>query len=225
MKLNTPNKGFIIPSILFFIVSGIILMMTEQGAGLRFCSDNRTEFWNLFFIYGTKLGEEPVYAILTILGLFISFRFAIKIPLAGFSIMGLSYLLKSIFLHKRPALYFKDLGMIDQFNTIEGVHLFTGFTSFPSGHTMSGFGLFYLLSLHFNKKTSVGLLCFLLALIVGFSRIYLFEHFLKDVFFGAICGLIVGQFIDYIFSFKKDDANFWMNKNIISIIKGNKKQA
>lgn len=225
MKLSTPNKGFIIPAIIFLIVAGIALLMTEQGTGLRFCSNNRNEFWNLFFIYGTQLGEEPVYAILTIIGLFISFRFAIKIPFIGFSIMGISFFLKSIFLHKRPALYYKDLGLLENFNMVEGVHLLTGLTSFPSGHTMSGFGLFYLLALHFNKKISIGVLCFILALIVGISRIYLFEHFLKDVFFGGICGIIIAQFIDYLFSFKKDDNNFWMNKNIINLLKNTTKKA
>jgi membrane-associated phospholipid phosphatase len=225
MKLSIPNKGFIIPAVIFFIISAVLLLMTEQGTGLRFCSENRSKFWDLFFIYGTKLGEEPVYAILTILGLFISFRFAIKIPFIGFTIMGLSFLLKSIFLHKRPTSYFGDLGLLEEFNMVEGVHLLMGLTSFPSGHTMSGFGLFYLLSLHFNKKIGVGILCFILALIVGFSRIYLFEHFLKDVFFGGICGLIIAQFIDYLFSFKKEDADFWMNKNILSILKNNKVQA
>ena len=64
-----------------------------------------------------------------------------------------------------------------------------------------------------------GFLCFLLALIVGISRIYLFQHFLKDVFFGGILGILVAQFIDYIFSFRKDDATFWMNKGVLDLFK------
>lgn len=203
MKITSPNKGFLFPAILFFIILGILLICTEQGAGLHFFSDNRSDFWNTFFIYGTQLGEEPVYIILTILGVFISWKFAVKIPLIGLTIMGLSYFLKGIFLHKRPFQYYGELQQMEQFNLVEGVHVLIGYSSFPSGHTMSGFGLFYLLSLHFNKNVWMGVICFLCAMIVGVSRIYLFEHFIKDVLVGGMIGVLVAQLMDYLFTYKK----------------------
>ncbi len=214
MKFSLPNKGFMYPAIGMFLSLLIIILLTEQGSGLYFFSDNRTFLGDFYFKYGTQLGEEPMYAILTIGALFISYRMAIKIPFIGFSIMGLSYLLKGIFLHKRPVMYYSELGIMDQFNVVEGVHLITGLTSFPSGHTMSGFGLFYLIALQFNKNWKVGLLCFWVAATIGISRIYLFEHFCKDVLVGAIIGMLVAQLMDYIFSYKKDDPSFWMNKSL-----------
>lgn len=58
--------------------------------------------------------------------------------------------------------------------------------SFPSGHTASSFTsastIFY-----FNKKA--GVLALVLALLISFSRMYLFVHFPTDVLAGALLGI------------------------------------
>jgi membrane-associated phospholipid phosphatase len=44
------------------------------------------------------------------------------------------------------------------------------------------------------------------AVAVGYSRMYLFQHFLVDVFFGSILGTITALLFDYFLT------NYW-NKN------------
>lgn len=61
-------------------------------------------------------------------------------------------------------------------------------TSFPSGHTFFAFGaatIFFF----YNKK--VGLLMYLFAFTMAFSRLYLYVHFPTDVAFGALLGTIM----------------------------------
>jgi membrane-associated phospholipid phosphatase len=102
--------------------------------------------------------------------------------------MIISFTSKAFFAHDRPILYFEKLGNLDTINLVEGVYEVTGQTSFPSGHTMSGFALFGILAFLVGKKNIVGTICFITALLVGISRIYLVQHFLKDVYLGAIMG-------------------------------------
>lgn len=59
--------------------------------------------------------------------------------------------------------------------------------SFPSGHTMHGFGAATMIFLH-NRKAGIAAL--LGAAVIAFSRMYLFVHFPTDI----IGGLIIGVF-------------------------------
>ena len=43
----------------------------------------------------------------------------------------------------------------------------------------------------FTKKKPLGILFFLLAVIVGLSRIYLSQHFFMDIYFGSIVGVVI----------------------------------
>ena len=62
--------------------------------------------------------------------------------------------------------------------------------SFPSGHTITAFAFFMALTF-FTKNRLWQVLCFVLALLVGFSRIYLQQHFAIDVLVGSLVGVLV----------------------------------
>lgn len=70
--------------------------------------------------------------------------------------------------------------------------------SFPSGHTACGFSFVVILFLAKNKWWIPS---FVLASLIGFSRLYLYVHFPTDVLCGAICGTVFGG-ISYYFSKK-----------------------
>ena len=189
------NIYLFIAFISFVILGGIALTILEQGDLLLYFSENRTLFWDAFFRNGTKLGEEWAYIGFLIFFLFIRFRYALLIPITGIIVTIISFLSKSFFLHPRPSLYYKELGTLSDINLVEGVHLAKGLSSFPSGHTMSGFALFTLVALLLNKKKGVALFLFTVAIIVGLSRIYLVQHFLKDVYLGGMMGFLIAVFI------------------------------
>ena len=69
--------------------------------------------------------------------------------------------------------------------------------SFPSGHTLASFEAAVMIFLH-NKK--FGIPALLLAMLIGFSRLYLFVHFPTDVLGGAILGTIISVCTYYIYN-------------------------
>jgi len=159
-----------------------------------FFNDRRSPFWDWVFVNGTKLGE-PIGYILAAGGLiFLRLRYVIFLPLVGFTNTLLTHSLKSWFRRDRPLPFFEDLNLEDMLIFVEGVRVNSGANSFPSGHTMSGFALFAFVAFCAPRKKWGAVLFFLLALLVGFSRIYLTQHFFEDVYLGAIVGVLVGIF-------------------------------
>lgn len=84
----------------------------------------------------------------------------------------------------RPVKYFEG---IHNLYLIPGVENFS-YNSFPSGHATCAFALYFSLAL-IVKKHTLKLLFFVIALIAAYSRIYLSQHFLEDVYVGSIIGV------------------------------------
>lgn len=178
-------------------ITVIILTMTiglffiTKPSLLLFFNDNRSPFWDVFFKYGTKLGEEPAYLILTVVFLFRKVKKGMLIGLIGFFVMGLSFALKALFKIDRPLTYFRKLDLTDQLSFIEGVDLHTAATSFPSGHAMSAFALFSLVALFLSNKKRYVIPVLFVAVIIAISRVYLMQHFYIDIYVGSVIGVLV----------------------------------
>lgn len=61
--------------------------------------------------------------------------------------------------------------------------------SFPSGHTYSSAASAYVIY-HFNKR--YGIIAWILAGLIAFSRLYLMVHFLTDILGGTLLGILCG---------------------------------
>lgn len=61
--------------------------------------------------------------------------------------------------------------------------------SFPSGHTGASFAA---ASALFFGKSKLGVPAFILAALIGFSRLYLYVHYPSDVLAGALMGIMLG---------------------------------
>ena len=186
------NLGFFIPVFVFFVLSISLSYFLEKGELILFFNERRSQFWNLFFSVATKIGEEYVYVLLLLALSLKKIRYAICIPIIAFCVSFGSYGLKDYFLNLRPKDYFLKIDEWGEIIPIPGVELLTGPTSFPSGHTMSAFALYTFIALIFNKNIASDLLLFLLAALIGISRIYLVQHFLIDVIAGTYCGILIG---------------------------------
>lgn len=64
--------------------------------------------------------------------------------------------------------------------------------SFPSGHTASSFAV---AEIFFKNGSSISVIIFIIAMSIGYSRIYLRVHYPSDVILGAVLGVIVGGFM------------------------------
>lgn len=77
--------------------------------------------------------------------------------------------------------------------------------SFPSGHTTGAFSFLCLIACVIPRKYWVlGIVFFLLALSVGYARVYLAAHFFVDVYFGSIIGTVFSFMICQLVFYFKD---------------------
>lgn len=106
--------------------------------------------------------------------------------LSSYAVSGIiAQVLKYYIVEARPAVFLKDT-TYKYF--IENVTLHN-FHAFPSGHTASAFAMAAMLSFALkNKRYSMFFLAG--AILVGYSRIYLAQHFTDDVLAGALIGFI-----------------------------------
>ena len=73
-----------------------------------------------------------------------------------------------------------------------------GSSSFPSTHTAWAFGAATAI---FMRHRAVGVAAFVVAALIGFSRLYLFLHFPTDVLFGTAMGIALGVLANRITEF------------------------
>jgi membrane-associated phospholipid phosphatase len=85
----------------------------------------------------------------------------------------------------RPMGIFENKGL--SIHLVDGVTIHVA-NSFPSGHTISAFSLALVLALYLKNKYWGGILCFC-AILVAYSRMYLFQHFCVDIFVGSMLGV------------------------------------
>lgn len=193
MNIFRDNRLFFICFSLFAIVGAVLLEATPQGEDILFFSERRSAFGDWFFRWGTRLGEGPAFIAAALVFLWFRKRASLFIGLLGFTVTLVSYGTKFFFAHDRPYAYFYKLGQTGLLNPVEGIQMHSGATSFPSGHTMAAFALYSFLAFAIPRKGAWQILFFLSALIVGVSRIYLVQHFLKDVYAGAVIGVMLGM--------------------------------
>jgi len=162
----------------------IFFLVTLNKVDLQIILNNiNNGFLDFFFKYCTLLGSGWFALILiAVILVFINIRLSLLLTIAnittGLFVQGLK---KIIFEDSfRPAALIKNLHFVQGVD----IHLYN---SFPSGHTATAFALFFALSL-LTQSLLAKWFFFILALLIGYSRIYLSQHFLIDVLVGSIIG-------------------------------------
>ncbi|WP_020535632.1 phosphatase PAP2 family protein [Lewinella cohaerens] len=159
-----------------------------KGQVHLFINHYHSPFFDHFFYWITKLGE-PLIACTVIVGLlFFKYRYSLILGLnIGICALTVSILKAIVINDMRPFKFFQYFNAPLHF--VEGVRLHE-YNTFPSGHTTLAFSFFFLLSV-FCKKPWLSIVFFVLALLVGYSRMYLSMHFLADVWVGSILGISI----------------------------------
>ena len=213
-KLLYENHLFFICLAGSLLLGGALLLYVNTGDELWYWSARRSPFRDFMFRYGTQLAEGITYAVLVIAALFVRVRYSILFLATGFFAALLSFVAKWIFGHDRPSVFLQKQALLDQISLVEGVRLYGGPTSFPSGHTLSAFAIFGLLAFLLPRKRLTGPLLFALALLVAVSRIYLVQHFLKDVYLGAIMGVLLAAALYYLHLQFPEHTRHWYNRSL-----------
>lgn len=190
------NRYFFYSYLFFFLVGLIILLCLGKAASFIDLNPVHRGVLDTFFIWLTFIGDGR-FAILICLIYLLMRRWsrACQLIAAFLSSALIAQILKNIFSMPRPKQFF-PAGHYSYF--IDGVtHI--GFASFPSGHTTSVFAMATLLAI-FDSNKKWNPLYLLAAVAVGYSRIYLGQHFLLDVLAGSVIGILTGVLIHWLFS-------------------------
>ena len=148
-----------------------------------------------------------------------SFRKSIYILVTYIGTGLFAQILKRLFFSHmvRPVKFFD--GMY-QLHLVPGVQMYSGH-SFPSGHATSAFALFLCLAIIADRKYW-SFLFSIIAILVAYSRVYLSQHFLLDVYFGSIIGTAGALILNrYIYHSEKK----WMELSIIQLFRKKKNES
>ncbi len=207
-------------SILFVFVPflfGILFLMIRYGKGPSHLMVNQwnSPVFDTFFKYMTHLGDGALFAMVIVILAFVRFRWALYELFAALMTMVFVFIAKQLLFNgmPRPTKYFENHEML---HLVEGVKMHA-WNSFPSGHTITAFAIFMILVL-VVKNNYYKFLFVIIAMIAGYSRVYLSQHFLGDIFSGAIIGSLIAVFscslVDNVGIFKKAT---WIDKNVLQL--------
>jgi membrane-associated phospholipid phosphatase len=175
-------------SVLLFVlaISGFCLVVFSAKDIFFQLNTFHTLYLDTFFQNYTLLGDG-VFSIAVFLVLLLAERGALAMQvITGYLFSGMiSQVLKRLIHAPRPQAIIQNT---EYPYFIDGI-THTGMTSFPSGHTTSVFALAVLLALNTNDKRRSPIYL-VTAIITGYSRIYLGQHFLADVVAGALIGIL-----------------------------------
>lgn len=239
-QLFQRNSIFIGLSLILLGVLGLALLYIPQGELHLLLCDRHTPARDIFYRYYTQVAEWFPYIVCVALLLFSRIGDGAFASAAMILSALTTQLFKNIINAPRPIKWF-ELNMPDvQLPLTPGVEVHSWF-SFPSGHTTSFFALAFVLCVIFTRsprsprsprnprnprslrcpKTYKAFSClmqvglFFLAALGGYSRIYLSQHFSRDVFAGILVGVIVTAVCYAVFSRYEDKK--WYNYRLLSL--------
>jgi membrane-associated phospholipid phosphatase len=194
------SKGWPAGYIIYFGAALVALTTTlascrQLSKGQEFILLNswRTDLLNGFFQVVTRLGEPQAFVLAGLICLWVCFRTSLLILLSGLTAMVASWALKVWFSAPRPYTFFKLANRLEEIGWVPGLKLASGNTSFPSGHTLAAFTLYTLLCMEVApRRPLLAFFLFMAAGLTAFSRVYLVQHFVADVLFGSLVGMLLG---------------------------------
>ncbi|MCE2823736.1 MAG: phosphatase PAP2 family protein [Bacteroidota bacterium] len=189
---------------IFLVAALATAGILPYGEEILFLNDLRFEPFNTAFRVITVFGEPFMWVLAGVFFLFRARSMAFPVIVAGLLIIPVSYIIKDKAGTDRPCTHFQNIGKSDQVVVVPGVALNKGKTSFPSGHTMSAFGLYSMLALLSRGKNRYLLMTLAgFSILVGVSRIFLVQHFLVDVIGGAVLGMLISILVWKVWDNKK----------------------
>ncbi len=188
-ELIKRNLYFLLPVFILLVALIPLLILIPKIDLHIYLNQYHTDFSDVFFKCITVFGNGLSFVFAGMIFLLFSFRRSFIIISSGI-LAGLvvQFLKRIIFTDVlRPSVVLEDVAVL---HVIEGIKLHT-YYSFPSGHSATIFALCFSLAI-FTQRKVLKLALFCLAGLVAYSRIYLSQHFLIDVYAGSVIGVLSG---------------------------------
>ncbi len=150
----------------------------------------RCDFLDKVFVAITHLGDAGIiWIVLAIVLLFFKKTRKTGICMGVALLLGLLFgnlILKNVIARQRPYTHNEALMTAESVKTLISLpHDY----SFPSGHTLSSFGASTAIFMN-NKK--YGIIAYVAAVLIAFSRMYIYVHFPSDILGGILLGITLG---------------------------------
>ncbi|MFI6325573.1 phosphatase PAP2 family protein [Nonomuraea sp. NPDC050556] len=179
----------VLAAVTFGVGKLILAVPTGEAAVSRALAADRTGAWNVFTDYGTHLSDTPYIVALTALTA-IAFRLVYKRWRESIFLVAAVWSQSLVFLatttpvgRHRPEVQHLDPAPPT--------------SSFPSGHASAAVGFYcavaVVLTMHIRNRAlqiAIWTLAVAAPLIVGFSRLYRGMHYLTDVCWGLLLGVV-----------------------------------
>ena len=180
-------RFFFIPYLILIVACFIIkLQYTREDIYFAVNAVHNTTA-DILMPYVTMLGEGLTIIILSLIIALYNYRKGYLLFTSYAVTSLLAQLIKHIVKAPRPKLYFAD--QLDRIYFVKGVEIFST-NSFPSGHTVTAFSAGVALT-YLVKNKYWGAIFLIIAVAIGYSRMYLSEHFFEDVTSGSALGVVV----------------------------------
>jgi membrane-associated phospholipid phosphatase len=180
------NRSFFLAYFLILALAFFIIFAHSKADGFILLNYYHTPFLDFTFEGITLLGDGFFSVAFCLVLFLVKKRYLSFIIFISFATSGIAaQVLKAFISEARPALLLEKSGYP---YFIENVTLHN-FHSFPSGHSATIFALVSIIAFaNRDKKYAIPLL--LLGALVGYSRMYLGQHFMVDVTVGSLIGII-----------------------------------
>jgi membrane-associated phospholipid phosphatase len=216
IELLRKTKVFSVPFFILVGGSSLILIFFDKVEIALWINTHNNNALDIFFRYFTHFGDGVTALIISLVFLLFNIRKG--------SILLISYLLSGLIIQMLKIHVFPDLlrpisliGNSAAIHLVEGVRIWD-IQSFPSGHTGTAFAMFFCL-VAYTDKTRLQFLGLIASVLIAYSRLYLFQHFLPDVIAGAVIGTCTSLFMLTLFEkyklFNRLDHSLFSSKRII----------
>ncbi len=190
MSIQNPHSYFrtaVAVSFILILTVAIFLFIYGKNGSFVIINGNYNVALDHLFQYVTVLGDGLIYIPIVLYCILFNRQFLVPV-LAGIIICTLlTHLLKRVIFPDELRPFSLEAQNII-IHKIEGVPM-RRMHSFPSGHTSTAFTMALLLSSVMKKKIWAFVLP-VIAFFVGYSRVYLAQHFATDVCAGMVIGIV-----------------------------------
>ena len=186
LDLFRRNRDFFLLFAFLLGVVGVLQIRYTEENLMQWVNSHNSPTADVFFTYATYFGDGVFFVIVCVILLVVNRRIG-AMAFASFALSSLTSLFLKVVVFPerlRPLKFFEH--SVYQYRIIKGLEIYS-YNSFPSGHTTTAFAMFSLLAFVDNHRGR-GWLFLLLATLTGYSRVYLFQHFVEDAFVGSIIG-------------------------------------
>lgn len=177
----------VLTSLAFALAVAIFLFLHGKQDSFLIINGYYHPTLDIFFQYITFLGDGLIYIPIALYCAFYNRKYLVAV-IAGILIATIltQFLKRVVFADELRPISLEAHNII--IRKIEGIPMHREH-SFPSGHTSTAFSMALLLAAIMKRKFWCYILPFL-AFMVGYSRVYLSQHFVTDVFAGMTIGII-----------------------------------